>query len=116
MAGALAGFLFLLVAAGLLLAPGILLLLGWRDLRAARYERADTRATLAGMASVGQFALVGAIALLTILIQDANPAAMAVVLVPAALWVLSRRLHGLIRRSRETDRRGTGTRTGRQAG
>ncbi len=100
----LAGALFLLVVTILLLAPGVLLALGWRDCRTGRCERADTRATLAGMTSVGQFALVGFLAMLMVGIQDAHPATMAVVAVPAAQWILSRVLHRSIRVRREADR------------
>lgn len=102
MADQIAGFLFLLVGAGLVLAPGILLVLGWRDLGARRFERADTCATLAGMTSVGQFALVGFVAFLAVAIQDASPWSMALVAVPAAQWILSRRLHRLVRLRRRS--------------
>src|SRR5688572_3054184 len=104
MADSIAGALFLLVVTVLLFGPAILLALGWRDLGVRNYERADTRATLAGMTSVGQFALVGFLALLMVGIQDAHPATMAAVAVPAAQWALSRVLHRSIRVRREADR------------
>lgn len=90
MGDALAGATLLAV---LLLNPAIPLLLGWRNLRAGRYERADTLATITAVAALASFVLAGFLAFIVILVGGRHPAGMAIVTFPAAVWFLSRVLH-----------------------
>jgi hypothetical protein len=98
------GYLLLVVGAGLLVAPAAFLVLGWRALRARRYGRADTWATLAAMASVGQCVLVGGFALLAVCVQDASPSIFALLLVPGAFRFLAGLLERTVRARRGADR------------
>ena len=97
--------LWISLLVGVAIAPPVLLFMGWRDLTARRFERADTRATLAAMVSLAQALLVGGISLLAVLIQERTPLVMAAVSDPAAFWVVSRRLHGSIHACRDAERR-----------
>jgi hypothetical protein len=104
--GYLVGALCLAVAVLTIFSPGILLFLGWRDLRARRFEKADTRATLAGIASAVQFCILAPIALL-MAGKNNEQSGFAILALPLTLGFFSGVLHRSIRRRRDEDREET---------
>jgi Na+/proline symporter len=98
---------FFLCPCAILFLPVVFLALGWRDLRARRYDRASTYGTLAGVASWILLGLDGVL-VTSALLQGVplweDPWATAVVSYPPVLWVMARALYGSIARHREEDR------------